>query len=143
MKINKINGEKVTFFPKKSSPKFQTTYKAEDKVNNLQSLPKYYQAINCVYFSGNAKFLACPVKDKNNKTTSIKIYIPTQNKESSTFEFNEASSVKILTTKSGALDNQAISLFAELFNDYFKVSKSKFKKEKDFLKEIIKDDTQT
>lgn len=143
MKINKINGEKVAFFTKKLPLKTQITNTTNDNLNELPNLPKYYQAINSVYFSGNAKFLACPVKDKNNKITSIKIYIPTQNKDSSTFEFDEPDSIKLLSTKTGVIDNQTVSLFVELFNDYYKIAKQELEEEKIFLNQILKDDSQT
>lgn len=139
MKINKISSEKITYFAPKTTPKNQTNI-----IHNSENYPKiddlkYYQAINSLYFTGNAKFLAYPVKNKENKTTSIKVYIPLENKDSTTFEFDEAPSIRLLTKETGAIDILAMGIFVELFSDYYKIAKKKFEDEKAFLTTILQD----
>ncbi len=142
MKINKINSEKIIYFTPKTPPKNQINIQ-----NNNENYPKiddlkYYQAINSLYFTGNAKFLAYPIKNKENKTTSIKVYIPQENKDSSTFEFDEAPSIKLLTKETGAIDILAMGIFVELFSDYYKIAKKKFEDEKAFLTTILQDENE-
>lgn len=139
MKINKISSEKIAYFAPKTTPKNQTNI-----IRNSENYPKiddlkYYQAINSLYFTGNAKFLAYPVKNKENKTTSIKVYIPLENKDSTTFEFDEAPSIRLLTKETGAIDILAVGIFVELFSDYYKIAKKKFEDEKAFLTTILQD----
>ena len=143
MKINKIQAEKIVLFQQKRTYKNHLNENINNNSNDLPHYPKGYQTVNNIYFSGNAKFLAYPVKNENNKISSIKIYIPSQNKDSCRFELDEADSVKILTTKTGTIDNLAIGLIAELFSDYYKIAKSKFEKEKAFLKSILEDNNET
>lgn len=139
MKINKISNEKIAYFAPKTTLKNQTNiiHNSENYLKIDDS--KYYQAINSLYFTGNAKFLAYPVKNKENKTTSIKVYIPLENKDSTTFEFDEAPSIKLLTKETGAIDILAMGIFVELFSDYYKITKRKFEDEKAFLTTILQD----
>lgn len=141
MKISNISKENI-FLSKNKFYSKQKETKSEilaDNLTGLEKNPKYYKAYKDIYFGSSTGFLALISKNESNETSAIKVKIPLKNGETKCFTFGDKTTVQLLS-KNGRVDNNALNIFCELFNDYFSVVSKKYKKEKRLLESVLSED---
>ena len=103
------------------------------KINSIQN-PNINNTIN-VNFKGKDNYIALPLKNNENKTTGMKVKIPINGKDYTTYQFGKEADVFL--DKKGEVNKNSLEIFAELFQQFFKQKNKQYDKDKKIAQEAL------